>query len=403
VSAWPSFFDTGRAFALRADLQAGPSQAHIEGTLVDLMQLAQVDVGVQLKGPRVADLAAVAGLKGAARSWPALPSQASAQLHKQGARWNVSALQARVGRSDLAGSFDFVGAQGADGRSTLQAKLSSERIDIKGWRAARPADGGASAPSPEVPNRLDADVDLQVATIEGALPVALTAFAAHATQREGRVALDAMQFALAGGRASGSLAVDTARAPAAYALDLRLQGVQLTQLARSAAPAAPAAGTLSGGLNARLALRSQGDTPAALAAALAGTVGAELVRASIPDALDAKLALDGGHLLRSMFGGGKERAPVTCAVLDLRFAQGRGELRRFAFETGSVSVGGTGWVDLGRQSVELLLTPHRKQSALLALDRSMRFSGPLASPKLALADRAAAGPVPAPCATSAVQ
>ena len=395
VSAWPTFFDTGRAFALRADVQSGLSHAHLDGTVVDVMQLARADVALQLEGARVADLAAVAGVASAARHWPALPSRASARVRKEGEHWAISALEARIGRSDIAGSAELVHKAG-DGRSTLRATFASERLDLAGWRAARTSAGTAPAPAASAPSRLDADVDIKIAAIESGWPLPVTGFSAHAMQREGRAALDALQFALAGGRAAGALVVDTTRAPAGYTLDLRLQGLQLAELARSTATAGRTS-PLTGALNARLALHSRGDSVDALAAATAGTVTAELVRASIPDALDAKLALDAGHWLRSMFDGGNERAAITCALLDLRFEQGRGQVRRLAFETASVAVSGTGWADLGSRSVDVLLTPHRKQTALLSLDRSMRISGPLAHPTLALVERAASAEARRPC------
>lgn len=401
VSLLPTFFDTGRAFAMRGVLQAGSAQASFEGALTDLMQLARADVAVELAGARMVELGAVAGLGSSAAGLPALPTKASAQLVKDGPRWAISRLRAQVGRSDLAGSAEFVGQSPGAARSTLRASLTSDRIDLAGLRAARAPGGAASAPDTGAKRALDADVEWKIGTLEGALPVALTKFAAHATLRDDRAALEALQFTVAGGRASGALEVDTARAPAGFALDLRLQGVQLAQLSRSGGR--ENRGGVSGGLNARLALRTHGDSATDLAAATTGSVTAELVRATIPDALDAKLALDGGHLLRSMFGVGSERSAVTCSALELNFDRGRGAVRRLAFATDRVDVVGAGWVDLGSASLDLVLTPHRKQSALFSLDRSMRLRGPMKAPKLALVDRdeaKASGAVCTPAAAS---
>ena len=393
VSLLPTIFDTGRPFALRGELRAGPARMQLEGTVTDLAQLAGAEVDLRLNGPRLAELGAVVGLADATRRLPALASDASAHVAKQGDEWTVSRLQARIGRSDFAGNVQITHKPAGQGRSALRAALRSERIDVAGWRTARPAAAAASSgPGAGVVRRdaLDADVDLKVGTFEGAGPVALTGLVAHAALREGQIAMVVTQLAIAGGRASGTLNIDTASAPAAFALDLRLHGLQVAQLARSATHAAPGA-TLDGALNARLALRSRGESAHELGAAAAGTVTAELVRASIPDALDAKLALDGGHWLRSIVGAGSERVAVVCSALELQFERGRGEVRRLAFETPSANVHGSGSIDLGRASVDLVLTPNRKQRTLLALDRSMHVSGPLSGPKVALvaADRAA--------------
>ena len=372
------------------------------------MQLAAADLDLTLSGAQFGGLGAVAGLLPATRILPVLASQASGHLEKRAEHWALSRVQARIGRSDLAGAFDGIRKRAGEGRSTLRAALTSERIDVAEWRAARPPAAPAhSASAASGRDALDADVELKIGRVEGALPLVLTDLVVHAAQRAGRIDVIATQISVAGGHVSGTLGVDTAAALAGVALELRLQDLQLAQLARQTARAATAKGSgngLDGGLNARVALRSQGDSAEALAAAAAGTVTAELVRASLPEALDAKLALDGGHWLRATLGAGRERAAVTCSALELHFVHGRGELRRLAFETPSVSVSGRGWIDLGHASVDILLTPHRKQSALLALDRSLQVSGPLRGPKVGLASlddsRSAA---PAVCRTIAMQ
>ena len=123
---------------------------------------------------------------------------------------------------------------------------------------------------------------------------------------------------------------------------------------------------------------------ASLASAASGTLNAELSHATISESLDAKLGLDGGRLLRTVFGAAGERTPVTCSALDLRFASGRGRAHRLALETPRVALSGAGWIDLGGGTLDLVLTPRRKQSALLALDRALRVSGALEAPKVTL-------------------
>lgn len=72
--------------------------------LTDLVQLAGLGLDLQLKGARVADLGSVFGLR-----VPALEGATEARAHvtKAADRWQVSALQAKVGRSDVAGDLQF--------------------------------------------------------------------------------------------------------------------------------------------------------------------------------------------------------------------------------------------------------------------------------------------------------
>ena len=59
-------------------------------------------------------------------------------------------------------------------------------------------------------------------------------------------------------------------------------------------------------------------------------------------------------------------------------------MRRLGLETPHVALAGSGWIDLGQGSLDLVLRPHRKQTALLALDRAVLVSGALNAPKVAL-------------------
>ena len=379
-----TLFDTGQPFALRGALRAGSSRIRAEGTLADLMQLARLDVDLQLTGTGVADLGNVWGLR-----VPALAgaTEARAHLSKAGERWQLSALRAKVGRSDLAGELQFDRRPSGEGPSALRAALTSERLTLSDWRvvpspAAEAASAARGDPKAAIP--LDADIDLKIATVDGlplgAITHAITHVSAHAALRDGRWAVGPAAFTVAGGRASGSLIVDVAAVPVAYTLDMRLQGLQLDRLARSAAPLQK----LAGALDARIALRAQGDSFAGLAGSATGSLRATVLRATIPAELDAKLGLDGGRLLRAKLGADAARTSITCSALDLRFERGRGTARRLAVETPHVALAGTGWIDLGRGSLDMLLTPRRKQTALLALDRAMRFSGALRAPTTAL-------------------
>ncbi|MBC8057454.1 MAG: AsmA family protein [Rhizobiales bacterium] len=391
-----TFFDTGQPFALRGELRSGASRARLEGTSTDLMQLPRLDLDLQLAGPRLAELTRVLGMR---LPLPPLPTTATARVLKEGERWRVSQVQARIGRSDLAGEAEFDRRRPGEGRSMLRASLTSQRVDVGDLRGGRPA-----APVPNQGDEaaragnLDADLDLKIARVEGFPLGPATGMSGHAALREGRWSLDPVAFALAGGRAAGKATVDTTGAAPAYTLDLRLQGLQIDRLARTP----PQPKELTGALDLRIAMRARGDSRESLAGAATGTLQAELVGASIPEALEAKLALDGGRLLRGLFGGEGERTRITCSALDLRFEAGRGSVRRLAFDTPQVAFAGTGAVDLGRGTLDLVLTPRRKQSALLALDRALQVSGPFGAPKLALRAPESA-PAGEPCVPGSAQ
>ena len=73
--------------------------------------------------------------------------------------------------------------------------------------------------------------------------------------------------------------------------------------------------------------------------------------------------------------------------MQVRFDNGIGVVQRLALETENVLINGTGSVDLLRRRMKALITPHRKQSALLALDDSIQVDGAWLAPTITLAHR----------------
>jgi len=201
----------------------------------------------------------------------------------------------------------------------------------------------------------------------------------RATLQGGVLNINPFDLGIAGGHATGTLRVDAARTPAEVALDLELRGLRLDQFSL------PGTQRVAGELRGRVALRSHGDSIAALAGAASGSLSAALIGATISNRLDAKLGLDGGGLLRALFTG-TERVPVQCAALVVDFKRGNGKTRHL-LETERTALAGSGSVDLARESFDVVLTPHSKKSALFTLHKAMHVSGSFRDAKVALVDR----------------
>ncbi len=383
VSERITLFDTDQPFALRGVLRAGAAHVAVEGRVVDLLQAGRLDVDLQLAGSRLASLGDLLGMP---TRWPTVAAELSATLHKAGDGWQFDAVHGRVGSSDLAGSATFQRRPPAQGRSTLRLVLAGAHLDLADLRTApartpQPVENPPDTDTRDSRDtaRFDADLDLRFARVDG-LPLGnATAFAAHAVLRDDRWAIDVPAFGWIGGKAAAQVHVDAARVPIGIAVNARLQSVALASLVERL----PQLKAVTGGLDARIALRSTGDSPARWLAGAEGSVRAELVGATIPESLDAKLGLDGGHLLRAMFKG-EGRSRIECSALELQLNAGRGVVRRLALATANVQVDGRGAIDFKRRAIDLVLTPHRKQSALFALDRVLQVSGAIKSPTVAL-------------------
>jgi uncharacterized protein involved in outer membrane biogenesis len=406
VSDVLSFRDTDSRFALRGSLKTGSTRIDAEGTAADILQLRSFDVALNVATPRLADLRPLLPAASMTSSLPTLaPISATANVRRTGPLWAVSQLRATVGHSDIAGDADFQEGNGSDQRPTLRASLNSTLIDIpdlgdfgnaaKSAKASRPAKAADSTAARMVAThsldtsaltRIDADLKVRLNELTGVSSASMSKLKAQATLRGGKLDLTDIELRIAGGRATATLMVDASRKPSEVAVELNLTGVQLDRLKHTLASSPPKnASDIAGGLEARIALHSHGDSMAALANAANGSVNATLNRASISKTLDAKLGLDGGALMRAWFEP-NERLQVTCSNVAIDFSSGHGKTR-VMFETGRTAISGGGSVNLPQESLDIILTPHRKTTALLALDRSMHVQGSLHSPKFSLVDK----------------
>jgi len=412
-----TFVDTATPFALRGQAQTGRTRLKAEGIAADILTLAEMDLDLHLAADSLAELRPFLPTDALPASRPTV---VEAHLNKVGAKWTASRLHATVGHTDLNGDVSFSEEHEAGRRPMLRATLSGAVVDAEdigpliGMGSSPSGDDATAAPAEKVRHRaastasergdrvlpqrpfnatrlrtFDGEIELRIARLITAVPGSAQSLRMRATLQDGALNINPFDLGIAGGHATGTLLIDGARTPAEVALDLELRGLRLDQF--SPAGKQQVAGELRG----RIALRSHGDSIAALAGAASGSLSAALSGATISNRLDAKLGLDGGGLLRALLTG-TERVPVQCAALVVDFKRGNGKTRRLLFETERTALAGIGSVNLARESFDLVLTPHSKKSALFALHKAMRVSGSFRDAKVALVDPGEA-PWPDPC------
>jgi uncharacterized protein involved in outer membrane biogenesis len=344
------------------------------------------------------------------------PLKAQAHVTKIAVNWTVRQLSAHLGRhTALAGEVRYAGAPHSDARHTLNAALHDVVIDMDDVRqlggppppkatstAIAATEEGAKRAATEASvagypfsarplafarlRDFDADLDLRDArfTDDGgrALPQTLRL---RATLRHGVLQLPSFDLGIAGGRVVGNARLDASQSPAALALDVRADHLRLDRLSpKLAAEASSAArsatrpetsASIAAALDGQATLQSQGDSMQALALAARGSFNASLAPgASISKRMDAKLSLDGGEWLRSLFDT-SARVPVQCSVLSMTIAHGVATSRQFALETANTTLIGHGTFAFADAAIDATVMPIRKQHALLALNKAIHATG----------------------------
>jgi uncharacterized protein involved in outer membrane biogenesis len=363
------------------------------------------------------DLDATLAADGTGAPWPlpeaaarVRPLVARGHVAKTGDRWKADALHLAAGRrTALVADIEFTGKLKSDTpRRTLKATLRDAVFDVDDLSLLRgktpPGEMTLPQTRPDADHalsnqplpldrlrELDADVDLRSARLVGAERAFAQTVRAHAVLASGVLHVQPFDVGLAEGHVGGTLVVDAAQSPAVMAIDLQARGLRVDQLSSTLATN----GALAGAVDGRASVKTRGDSSRALAAAAAGSATLSLADgATVSKRLDAKLGLNGGEWLRTLFDK-SARVPVQCAEATLTLAHGVATTRRFVFETPDTALAATGSFDLAAETVDATLTPTHKKLALLSLDKSIHAAGSWHDVKIKLVP--ASGDAPARC------
>jgi uncharacterized protein involved in outer membrane biogenesis len=138
---------------------------------------------------------------------------------------------------------------------------------------------------------------------------------------------------------------------------------------------------VEGHLDLAIDLRSQGDSPHSLMAALDGSTGAVIGKGRVPDILDL-LADDLTSRLIPFWGNHKRAGELDCGVIEFSNAKGIATIKTFLLDTHLGHYKVEGHSDLGTEKLNFLLIPKPKNLTLLSLSTKLRVTGSISQPKV---------------------
>ena len=394
-----TFAETGRVFRVRGQLTSGGARLDFDGELGDIVRDPIVDARVALAAPSLVPFGPMLG----AHRPAAKAITVNGALKGSPGRYMLSVEKGRVGATDFAGELSWTRGEERD---LVRARLTSESAHVadlqafagrRSAQAVERAAAAASAPASGVkapadsPRARPLDSELSFAARRlhaegmpwlkgGRVDVALAG---------GRLTVSQFEVGIGEGRVTGKAHVDTTSKPVRGDAEVEVGAVRLESLL----PAKAASSLLSGTLHGHAALKASGDSLAALLASAAGTVSAFVSGGTISSLLDAKMGLQGGRVVRSMLTGA-EPMPVRCAAVVLDVERGIAKIRSLVVDSERTRTTGSGAIDVGKEAVDIVLTPEAKQPGLFVLDRSIHLHGPLREPKHELVARVAPASAP---------
>lgn len=384
-------------FPLEIDARAGATRLKAQGTVAELASLDGVDARFDLRGQ---NLGALYGLLGVALP-DTSPYALSGELRKRGTLWEVQGMKGRLGLSDLGGDMQF---DQAPSPPRLTGSLRSAVMDMDDLgpliglppteRSARAVEGVAPPPSITQVRRADARV-LPTATLDFERLGAMNADVRYTAERirnvreipldkgsvhvklEDRVlTLDPLDLGIASGRLAGAIRIDATQDPADIRARLDVRAMQLNRLI----PKVETLRTSFGRLDGRVNLSGRGNSVATWLGGASGDVAALTGRGEFSNLLLEFMGLDGGEIIRFLLQG-DNNVTLRCAAAAFNVDRGVANVRSMVFDTTDTVFHATGNVNLGRETLDIVIRQEPKDRSILSLRTPLVIGGTFGSPK----------------------
>jgi uncharacterized protein involved in outer membrane biogenesis len=279
----------------------------------------------------------------------------------------------------------FNGKLGLKPQIRLDGEISSVTVDVGKWlKNAGAVDAAFSLDAlPTFPVNLGFRVDQLL--FPG--PLHLSAVQGRLKSESGRLIVEPLSFAAAGGQVSGGVEVaDAAGGSLAIVLDVEAKGLSAELLQKMSG----GSGVHGGRAELKAHLKLKGNSSRKLAASVTGGVQLSVADARLEGsgvALERNLIVS---LLQALTPGRsrQQALAISCGVVRLPFVNGVAVVdRSIAIETEQLAISSSGKIDLAGQRLELAFRPQVKkglglnQSALASL---VMLKGPLENPDIVI-------------------
>lgn len=297
--------------------------------------------------------------------------------------WNVPALAATVGRSDVTGHISIT-KRGE--RTVLDGTFVSNGLDFDDLANARgkriAAAKRAAAPNRRLPDtaidlshllKTDGKLDVTVRRLLFDKPSAFKSMRGTLTMDHGVLTAAPFVTGLESGTLSGKVVVTQTETATRLSLDLKIADGRIEDMASDP-------GVFSGALAGRFVLDGQGKT-------IRAAVGAADGRFAIvgrDGTLGRKTALLlGQDIGRGLFAKSGDTARLRCAIASFAVRNGKARPAPLLVDTSVARADAVGLVDLANERIDLSLTGAPKQASALRLSGPIRVTGQLFAPTVA--------------------
>ena len=391
--------------------QLGQHRIGVDGTLGEVPKLIGTDLEVHAEGPSLLLVRELAGLE-----WlPDRPYLLDARFDGTTDRFSADRLEARVGQSDLSGSFTV----DITGKPEIEASLTSDRLDLRLHLERLESDEAAAEDASDPPQaagrelvisdetfdlgflqKADAEVAIRFEEVV-LLTNRLRDVSVDLQLEDGRLEIERMT---AVGENQGSVTGNLVLEPEddRYRLGTRLSMHQI----RLDLPGTAVDPADQPPVDIEIDIDARGATPHGLASTANGkleiVVGSGVLDSSIVDLMAADILV---KLLSALnpFAGEDEVTELQCTVLAVDLEEGFARLQPLALQTNKMTMLGKGSIDLGTEELDFdWVTKPRKGiglSASMITNPYVKLGGTLSNPSIQLKELQAVASTGAAVAT----
>ncbi len=351
----------------------------VEGAVEDAIKGKGLNLAFTVVGADLAPFSKLA--KGRLPELP--PFKVAGRITDPAGGYVIDGLKLDIGGSDLSGK---VAVKLSGERPEVDAQLASNLLDLDKLLPAGKAPGEAKAETGKGDGRVFPDDPLPLDGLEAvdarlefrgkrilAKGFVIEDAAVELTLNGGRLEIMQLEALFGGGRITGEVVIDGAKSVPALALKLDVKQLDFGNLLKQLAVTDIA----SGKLDLNIDVRGAGNSVRAIMAGLDGRTRLVTEGGKIESGLLNVLSTD----IFSMFSSSGDKN-IRCGVVHFDIDNGQAVAKTILFETGGLSVVGTGGVNLADETLALEFDPRAKKASLLKAAIPFKVGGTMASPSV---------------------
>ncbi|WP_159566017.1 AsmA family protein [Budvicia diplopodorum] len=387
-----SLRSSDKPFPVQADVRSGTTRVILAGTLIDPMNLAELDLQLKFSGKSLGNLYGLTGVLLPNTPPYSTDGRLIARLHQEGgASFDYQNFNGKIGSSDIRGNLKYVSAKP---RPKLSGELESKQLlftDLapligadsnkeksnRGEKTRQPTDKVLPVEPFETKSWdvMDADVKFSAKYIQHGKSLPVSDLNTHLVLNNGLLLMDPLNFSVAGGKLNSTVRLDGSKSPMSGRVDMHARRFQLKQLL----PEVEAMMNSKGQINGDATLTGRGNSVAALLATSNGELRILMNDGLISRGLMEILGLNvGNYLVSEIFGD--DEVGINCVAADVNVKDGVATPQLFVFDTENVIINITGYTNFASEKMDLKIDPQSKGMRVLTLRSPLYVKGTFKNP-----------------------